>query len=91
MKKKYSVEEILRILSEEKQTGKTIRGICREHNITEQACYRWRLKYEGVDLKEAMRVKQLEEENRRLKQIIIDWAGVRHLINHQISSQRKAC
>ena len=37
MKKKYSVEEILRILSEEKQTGKTIRGICREHNITEQA------------------------------------------------------
>ena len=72
MKKKYSVEEILRILSEEKQTGKTIRGICREHNITEQACYRWRLNYEGVDLKEAMRVKQLEEENRRLKQIIID-------------------
>ena len=51
MKKKYSVEEILRILSEEKQTGKTIRGICREHNITEQACYRWRLKYEGVVLK----------------------------------------
>ena len=42
MKKKYSVEEILRILSEEKQTGEAIRGICREHNITEQAYYRWR-------------------------------------------------
>lgn len=35
MKKKYSVEEILKILGEENQRNKTIRSICREHNITE--------------------------------------------------------
>lgn len=74
MKKKYSVEEILRILGEEKQGNKTIRSICRERNITEQTYYRWRSKYEGMDLKEALRMKQLEEENRRLKQIIADQA-----------------
>ena len=74
MKKKYSVEEILRILGEEKQGNKTIRNICRERNITEQTYYRWRTKYEGMELKEALRMKQLEEENRRLKQIITDQA-----------------
>ena len=74
MKKKYSVEEILRILGEEKQGNKTIRNICRERNITEQTYYRWRNKYEGMELKEALRMKQLEEENRRLKQIITDQA-----------------
>lgn len=62
MKKKYSVEEILRILGEEKQGNKTIRNICRERNITEQTYYRWRNKYEGMELKEALRMKQLEEE-----------------------------
>ena len=74
MKKKYSVEEILRILGEEKQGNKTIRNICRERNITEQTYYRWRNKYEGKELKEALRMKQLEEENRRLKKIIADQA-----------------
>ena len=74
MKKKYSVEEILRILGEEKQGNKTIRNICRERNITEQTYYRWRNKYEGMELKEALRMKQLEEETRRLKQIIADQA-----------------
>ena len=74
MKKKYSVEEILRILGEEQQGNKTIRNICRERNITEQTYYRWRNKYEGMELKEALRMKQLEEENRRLKQIIADQA-----------------
>ena len=74
MKKKYSVEEILRILGEEQQGNKTIRNICRGRNITEQTYYRWRNKYEGMELKEALRMKQLEEENRRLKQIIADQA-----------------
>ena len=68
------MEEILRILGEEKQGNKTIRNICRERNITEQTYYRWRNKYEGMELKEALRMKQLEEENRRLKQIIADQA-----------------
>lgn len=74
MKKKYSVEEILKILSEENQANRTIRSICREHNITEQTYYRWHNKYEGMDLKEALTLKQLEEENRRLKQSLADQA-----------------
>ena len=51
------MEEILRILGEEKQGNKTIRNICRERNITEQTYYRWRNKYEGMELKEALRMK----------------------------------
>lgn len=42
-----------------------IRSICRERNITEQTYYRGHNKYEGMDLKEALRMKQLEEENRQ--------------------------
>ena len=85
MKKKYSVEEILRILGEEKQGNKTIRNICRERNITEQTYYRWRNKYEGMELKEALRMKQLEEENRRLKQLVADLTLDNHILKDVIS------
>ena len=87
MKKKYSVEEILRILGEEKQGNKTIRNICRERNITEQTYYRWRNTYEGMELKEALRMKQLAEENRRLKPIITVQALAISILKEVISKK----
>ena len=49
-----------------------MRDICREQGVTEQTFYRWRSKYGGLDVNQANRLKQLEEENRKLKQIVAD-------------------
>ena len=46
----------------------------RSHGITETTFYRWRAKYGGMDVSEARRLQQLEEENRRLKRIVADQA-----------------
>ena len=52
----------------------TIREVCRRHGIAETTYYRWGTKYGGMDVNEARRLKQVEEENRRLKRIVADQA-----------------
>lgn len=74
MKKHHSVQEILRILEEVEKNGKNVQQVCRENNISAGIYYRWRGKYEGMELSEALRLKELEEENRRLKLIVVDQA-----------------
>ncbi len=46
--------------------------MCRQHGISGHTFYRWRSKYGGLEVNEARRLKQLEEENRELKQMIAD-------------------
>lgn len=43
-----------------------------EHNISEQTFYRWKSKYGGMEAQDAKRLKQLEEENKRLKELVAD-------------------
>lgn len=45
---------------------------CRSNGISEQTCHRWKSKYGGLNVNEARRLKHLEDENRRLKQIVAD-------------------
>jgi putative transposase len=71
MKKRFTEEQIIRILKEY-TGGKSAASICREHNISEQTFYRWKNKYSGMEVSEAKRLKQLEEENRRLKSMVAD-------------------
>ena len=76
-RKRHTPEQIVRKLGQADRLlgeGNTVADACRELGVTEQTYYRWRNKYEGMELKEALRMKQLEEENRRLKQIIADQA-----------------
>ena len=73
MKKRYSEEQILRILSEA-SSGKLIADILREYGIAAPTFYRWRSKYGGLDATELRRVKELEAENARLKRIVADQA-----------------
>ena len=72
MKKHHSVQEILRILGEVEKHGKSVQQVCRENNISAGSYYRWRGKYEGMELNEALRLKELEEENKRLKLLVAD-------------------
>ena len=67
-KSRHTEAQIFKILDEQK-SGKKVPDICRAHGICQGTFYRWRSKYGGMDLNEVKRVKELEEENRRLKQM----------------------
>ena len=68
---KFSDEQILKIVREGEAGGK-VADLCRTHGITKQTYYRWKSKYGGLELSEMQRLKQLEDENRRLKQIVAE-------------------
>jgi putative transposase len=70
---RYSEEQIIRILKRV-ESGESIAKVCRAQGVSEQTVYRWRSKYRGMDLAELRRLKELEEENRRLKKLVADQA-----------------
>ncbi len=70
-KSRFSEEQIIGILREA-EAGKAIRELCREHGIADQTYYRWKSKYGGLEVSEARRLRQLEDENRRLKHLVAD-------------------
>lgn len=70
---RFSEEQIISILGEGESGGK-IGEVCRRHGISDATFYTWRKKYGGLDIAELRRLRQLEEENRRLKSIVADQA-----------------
>jgi putative transposase len=70
-KSRFSEEQIIKILKE-KEAGAKLADLCRRHGISEQTLHRWKAKFGGMDVNEARRLKQLEDENRRLKQLVAD-------------------
>lgn len=68
---KFSDEQILAIVKEG-EAGRKVADLCRTHGITEQTYYRWKAKYDGLERSELQRLKQVEDENRRLKQIVAE-------------------
>lgn len=73
MKKRYTEEQIIRILDEARD-GQFIKEVCRKHNLSEATFYRWRKKYGDLDISELKRLKALEVENVRLKRIVANQA-----------------
>ena len=71
--KRYSEGQIIRILKQV-ESGESIAKVCRAHGVSEQTVYRWRSKYNGMERAELHRLKELEEENRRLKKLVADQA-----------------
>ena len=67
----FSDEQILAIVKEG-EAGRKVADLCRAHGITEQTYYRWKAKYGGMELSDLQRLRQLEDENRRLKQIVAE-------------------
>jgi putative transposase len=70
-KSRFSEEQIIKILKEQ-DAGAKLADICRRHGISEQTFHRWKAKFGGMDVNEARRLKQLEDENRRLKHLVAD-------------------
>lgn len=72
-RKRHTEEQIISILKEA-ESGLSTADLVRKYGISEQTFYRWKSKYGGMELSEAKRLKQLEEENRRLKRLVADQA-----------------
>ncbi len=70
-KKRFSEEQIIGVLKSA-EAGMAVKEVCRQHGITETTYYRWKKKFGGMEVSEAKRLRQLEEENRRLKQIVAE-------------------
>ena len=72
MKKSKFTEQQIAFALRQAETGTRVKEIIRELGITEQTFYRWKKQYGGLAPSELKKMKQLEEENRRLKQMVAD-------------------
>jgi putative transposase len=72
-KTRFTESQIFSILKEY-DGGKNIQEICREHAVSKATIYNWKAKYGGMQMNELKRVKELEEENRKLKHMYADLA-----------------
>lgn len=68
-RKRYTEEQIIGVLKES-EAGARTGELCRKHGMSEATFYKWRAKYAGLTVNELKRLRVLEEENRRLKQIV---------------------
>ena len=71
MKKRFTEEQILQVLTEVRG-GAKIGETCRKYGISEVTYYKWRTKFGGMSTSEVKRVRELEDENRRLKTLLAD-------------------
>lgn len=65
-KSKFSESQIVRILKEV-EGGRKVKAACREHSISDAICCQWKFRHGGMEAADIRRLKELEDENRRLK------------------------
>ena len=70
-KSRFTEAQIIGILKEA-EGGAKVGDLAREHGISTATIYNWRAKFGGMDVSEAKRLKELEDENRRLRQMVAD-------------------
>lgn len=72
MKKSRFTESQIVAMLKEYESGKTTEQICREKGISKQTFYKWKSKYSGLEVNELKRMRELEDENLRLKKMYAD-------------------
>jgi len=71
-KKRFSEEQIVRILRQAEGADRTVAEVCKEFGISEQTWYRWKKKFGHMDIPDVRRLRELEKENTRLKRIVAE-------------------
>ena len=84
--KRFKEEQIIGILREQEAGAKTTE-LCRKHGMSEATFYAWKAKFGGMDVSDAKRLKQLEDENARLKRLLaeslLDQAALKDLLSRK--------
>ena len=83
-KSRFSEEQIIRIL-QRAQAGELVKDVCRDVGISEGTYHRWKAKYGGMDVSEARRLRELEEENRRLKTAVAELTLDKQILKDALS------
>jgi putative transposase len=81
---RFSEEQIIGILKRQ-ESGQKVADLAREYAISEATIYNWKGKYGGLEVSEAQRLRQLEEENRRLKHLVADLSLDKEVLKAVIS------
>jgi putative transposase len=72
-RKRHTEEQIIAVLKDA-QAGISVQELCRKHGISDVTFYKWRTKFAGLEVSDVKKLRQLEEENRRLKQMVAEQA-----------------
>lgn len=76
-KTRYTEEQIIGVLKQ-MEAGRKVSDLARELGVSEATLYTWKSKFGGLEVNEARRLKELEEENRRLKHMVMDRKSLRN-------------
>ena len=85
-KTKFSEERIAYVLRQA-EGGTTAIEVCRQNGISEQTFYRWKKRYGGMGVPELRRLRQLEEENSKLKQLVADLSLDKAMLQEVVSKK----
>lgn len=83
---RFTEEQIVGILRLA-EAGQRVEDICRQHGISQGTYYRWKAKYGGLDASELKRLKQLEDENGRLKRLVADLSLDNSILKELVSKK----
>jgi putative transposase len=83
---KFSENQIITILKAV-EAGRTVADVCREHEIAQTTYYKWKQKYGGMQASDIKRLRELEEENRKLKQMYAD-LSLEHLMLKDVLTKK---
>ena len=86
MKKRFSEEQIAFALRQA-ETGTSVQEVIRKMGISEATFYNWKKKYGGLGVSELRRLKQLDEENRKLKQLVADLSLDKKMLQDVLSKK----
>jgi putative transposase len=85
-KSRYSDSQIISILKQA-EAGTPVTELCREHGMSDATFYKWRSKFGGMDVSMMARMKELEEENRRLKKMYAEERLKAEVLNEAITKK----
>jgi len=85
-RKRYSNEQIVYALKQA-ESGVNVAELCRRMGVTEQSFYRWKKKFSGMGVSEVRELRELREENTRLKKLVADLSLDKHMLQEVITKK----